>query len=121
MVTCPVCRRRTELPNNSARNLENSFVVNDWLEMSKEMKRRSSHQADHCSEELRRKLICSECKNQYQNPKMLNCGHTFCMECIDKQHRVSVLPSHTNTVEISNNCFLAIGQKQSSDMSKMSP
>ena len=90
MITCPECRKETELPNNDARNLQNSFIVNGYLEIREEMERSGQQQANGGDgDDLRRRLTCSECNNQYKNPRTLSCGHTFCMGCIDKLYHVS--------------------------------
>lgn len=34
--------------------------------------------------ELRDGLECSVCANLFKNPKQLFCGHTFCLDCIEK-------------------------------------
>ena len=33
-------------------------------------------------EKLEKEVICSHCKNQYQNPKFLQCCHVFCEKCL---------------------------------------
>ena len=33
-------------------------------------------------EKLEKEVICSHCKNRYQNPKILQCCHVFCEKCL---------------------------------------
>ena len=33
-------------------------------------------------EKLEKEVICSHCKNRYQNPKFLQCCHVFCEKCL---------------------------------------
>ena len=34
-------------------------------------------------------LQCSICLESFTNPKMLQCGHTFCQECLQQHHNAS--------------------------------
>ena len=34
-------------------------------------------------QELDDQLTCSVCLEQYTNPKILPCGHSFCLKCIE--------------------------------------
>jgi hypothetical protein len=37
------------------------------------------------SDACRNKLVCGFCFDVYRDPRILPCGHTFCLKCLKKQ------------------------------------
>ncbi|XP_053665398.1 RING finger protein nhl-1-like [Anopheles marshallii] len=62
------------VPNRS-RNTEGSSYRNSYD---------ASHKRDHMSKTIEQLLICGICELRLNVPKMLNCQHTFCLECLEE-------------------------------------
>ncbi|XP_041644232.1 uncharacterized protein LOC121510311 isoform X2 [Cheilinus undulatus] len=55
-----------------------------------------SHYADDSGPDLECSICFSQFNNVFQCPKMLQCKHTFCLECLA---RINVKSAHPNTIQ----------------------
>ncbi|XP_013384925.1 uncharacterized protein LOC106154916 [Lingula anatina] len=86
-VSCPLCRKRTDIPNGGVRKLPDNFLVSNLTEI---VNRRKPSAVPLCD-------ICHNLhsKNNEAASKCLECSKLLCKSCVDLHTRTKVTAHHS--------------------------
>ena len=86
-VSCPICRKKTELPSGGVRRLPDNFLVGNLSDM---VSRRKPTKAPFCE-------ICFGSRNTCNEAcvKCLDCTKLLCKECVELHRKTKVTSSHS--------------------------
>lgn len=85
-ITCPLCRKKTELPSGSVRRLQDNFLLSNLTEIIDRRRPSTIPPCEICPSGVRGNNASSKC---------LDCSKLLCKSCVDLHLSTKVTHSHT--------------------------